>query len=49
LGIILANNAPGIRLNAHIEDDGPIVFRHACKLGLEGILARDQRRLAPLD
>jgi len=23
-----------IRLNEHIEDDGPTVFRHACKLGL---------------
>jgi ATP-dependent DNA ligase len=27
----------GIRLNEHIEDDGPTVFKHACKLCLEGI------------
>jgi hypothetical protein len=27
--------APGLRLNEHIEhEDGAIVFRHACKMGL---------------
>jgi bifunctional non-homologous end joining protein LigD len=24
-------------LNEHIEEPGDVVFRHACKLGLEGI------------
>jgi ATP-dependent DNA ligase len=33
--------APGIRLNEHLEcADGEIVFRHACKLGLEGIMSK---------
>jgi hypothetical protein len=27
-------------VNEHLEKDGPIVFKHACKLGLEGILAK---------
>jgi hypothetical protein len=27
---------PGIRFNEDIEGDGPTVFAHACKLGLEG-------------
>ena len=31
---------PGIRVNEHIEGDGPTVFRHACKLGLEGIVSK---------
>jgi bifunctional non-homologous end joining protein LigD len=31
----------GIRLNEHLEhDDGELVFRHACKLGLEGIVSK---------
>ena len=34
---ILAKAAPGLRFNEHIEADGPIVFAHACKMGLEGI------------
>jgi bifunctional non-homologous end joining protein LigD len=36
----LAKAGDGIRLNDHIEDDGPTVFRHACKLGLEGIVSK---------
>jgi hypothetical protein len=30
----------GIRLNEHIEADGPTVFAHACKMGLEGIVSK---------
>src|ERR1700726_344021 len=31
----------GLRLNEHIEEeDGPLVFQHACKLGLEGIVSK---------
>jgi ATP-dependent DNA ligase len=26
--------------NEHIEEDGVIVFEHACKLGLEGIVSK---------
>jgi bifunctional non-homologous end joining protein LigD len=36
----LAAAPPGIRFNEHIEEDGPIVFQHACKLGLEGIVSK---------
>jgi bifunctional non-homologous end joining protein LigD len=32
--------APEIRFNEHIEGDGPTVFAHACKLGLEGIVSK---------
>ena len=32
---------PGLRLNEHLEhEDGEVVFRHACKLGLEGIVSK---------
>src|SRR5207248_7716281 len=31
---------PGLRLNEHIEADGPTVFAHACKMGLEGIVSK---------
>ena len=30
----------GIRFNEHIEGDGPTVFAHACKMGLEGIVSK---------
>jgi bifunctional non-homologous end joining protein LigD len=37
---ILAEAHPGIRFNERIEGDGPTVFAHACKLGLEGIVSK---------
>jgi hypothetical protein len=37
--------APGLRLNEHIEADGPTVFAHACKMGLEGIVSK--RKTSP--
>ena len=38
---ILARAAPGIRFNEHLdEEDGPLVFHHACKLVLEGIVSK---------
>jgi bifunctional non-homologous end joining protein LigD len=37
---ILRRSALGIRFNEHMEGDGPIVFQHACKLGLEGIVSK---------
>jgi bifunctional non-homologous end joining protein LigD len=41
LASLLRKPADGIRLCEHIEDaDGDLVFRHACKLGLEGIVAK---------
>ena len=31
----------GVRLNEHLEHpDGDVVFRHACKMGLEGIVSK---------
>jgi ATP-dependent DNA ligase len=41
LASVLAKAAPGLRLNEHLEHDGgETVFRHACKLGLEGIVSK---------
>jgi bifunctional non-homologous end joining protein LigD len=40
LASVLAKAAPGLRLNEHIEGDGPTVFAHACKMGLEGIVSK---------
>jgi bifunctional non-homologous end joining protein LigD len=40
LEIILAKAGPGIRFNEHMKGDGETVFRHACKLGLEGIVSK---------
>src|SRR5258708_3337751 len=37
---VLTKAGPGIRFNEHIEGDGPSVFAHACKLGLEGIVSK---------
>jgi bifunctional non-homologous end joining protein LigD len=46
LASLVARAASGLRLNEHLDhDDGPLVFEHACKLGLEGIVSkrRDSR------
>jgi bifunctional non-homologous end joining protein LigD len=41
LASVLARAAPGLRFNEHMEEaDGPLVFQHACKLGLEGIVSK---------
>jgi bifunctional non-homologous end joining protein LigD len=40
LASIVAKSRPGIRFNKHIEGDGPTVFAHACKMGLEGIVSK---------
>jgi bifunctional non-homologous end joining protein LigD len=37
---VLAKAGPGLRLNGHIDADGPTVFAHACKMGLEGIVSK---------
>jgi hypothetical protein len=38
---VLARATSGIRFNEHLdEEDGPLVFEHACKLGLEGIVSK---------
>jgi bifunctional non-homologous end joining protein LigD len=40
LASVLARAAPALRLNEHLEADGPDVFHHACMLGLEGIVSK---------
>jgi bifunctional non-homologous end joining protein LigD len=37
---MLAKAGPGVRYNEHLEGDGPTVFAHACKMGLEGIVSK---------
>jgi bifunctional non-homologous end joining protein LigD len=38
---LLSRASPGLRFNEHMEhEDGPLVFAHACKLGLEGIVSK---------
>jgi bifunctional non-homologous end joining protein LigD len=40
LAKLLRKAAPGLQLNEHIEEAGDVVFRHACQLGLEGIVSK---------
>jgi bifunctional non-homologous end joining protein LigD len=37
---LLSRAAPGIAFNQHITGDGTIIFQHACRLGLEGIVSK---------
>ena len=39
LASILRKSRPGVRLNEHMEQ-GAVVFLHACKMGLEGIVSK---------
>jgi hypothetical protein len=45
---LLIKTGAGIRLNEHIEGDGESVFRHACKMGLEGIVSKRKDFALPL-
>jgi bifunctional non-homologous end joining protein LigD len=41
LASILRKSCHGVRLNGHLEHpDGALVFAHACKMGLEGIVSK---------
>ena len=41
LASILRKSRPGVRLNEHLEHpEGALVFQHACKMGLEGIVSK---------
>jgi bifunctional non-homologous end joining protein LigD len=40
LARLLARAPIGIVFNEHTDHDGAVVFRHACKLGLEGIVSK---------
>ena len=35
-----ADRCRGCRFNAHLTHPGDIVFHHACKMGLEGIVSK---------
>ena len=41
LASILRKSRPSVRLNEHLEyPEGHVVFQHACKMGLEGIVSK---------
>jgi bifunctional non-homologous end joining protein LigD len=40
LSKMLGNGGGAIAYNEHLEHDGPAVFEHACRLGLEGIVSK---------
>jgi bifunctional non-homologous end joining protein LigD len=40
LASVLRSCRAGLQFNQHLEHPGNIVFRHACKLGLEGIVSK---------
>jgi bifunctional non-homologous end joining protein LigD len=41
---LLRKAGPGIRLSEHLNGDGETIFRHACALGAEGIVAKRRDR-----
>jgi bifunctional non-homologous end joining protein LigD len=45
LASLLRKAPPGIAVSEHLEGDGQLVFGHACRLGLEGIVSK--RRNSP--
>jgi bifunctional non-homologous end joining protein LigD len=40
LADLLRQKRDGIVFNAHYDCDGAIMFKHACKLGCEGIVSK---------
>ena len=40
LSKLLSKDRTGIRYVEHLDGDGPTIFEHACKLGLEGIVSK---------
>ena len=40
LARLLARAGQGVQLNEHLEAEGPLVFEHACRMGLEGIVSK---------
>jgi bifunctional non-homologous end joining protein LigD len=40
LASLLRGCLPGLRINEHLPYPGDVVFRHACKMGLEGIVSK---------
>jgi bifunctional non-homologous end joining protein LigD len=42
--LLLTANGGGIRLSDHLDGNGAIAFHHACRMGLEGIVAKRRDR-----
>ena len=40
LASLLRGSLPGVQFNPHLTHPGDIVFAHACKMGLEGIVSK---------
>jgi bifunctional non-homologous end joining protein LigD len=40
LAQVLGQKRDGIALNAYYDGDGRVIFKHACKLGCEGIVSK---------
>ena len=40
LAKLLARAGYGVQFNEHLEAEGPVVFDHACRMGLEGIVSK---------
>jgi bifunctional non-homologous end joining protein LigD len=40
LARLLSDRRPGIVLSDHTDDDGATIFRHACRMGPEGIVSK---------
>jgi bifunctional non-homologous end joining protein LigD len=43
LASVLRGSGTGLRLNEHFEHSDEVVYRHACKMGLEGIVSKRLR------
>jgi bifunctional non-homologous end joining protein LigD len=40
LASLLARRSDGIQFTEHLDEDGALVFTHACRMGLEGIVSK---------
>lgn len=38
--LVPADRRDAVRLSDHVDDDGPAMVRHACRLGMEGIISK---------
>jgi bifunctional non-homologous end joining protein LigD len=38
--LVAADRADAVRLSDHVDEDGPAMVRHACRLGMEGIISK---------
>jgi len=42
LEALLAGAPPVLRVSAHVEEEGELVLRHACRMSLEGVVSKDR-------